>query len=155
MTKGNAYSKGIRKNQVTGSYGDFDPTLVESKGARYPVDVIYFKTAESEGPVVHPTQKPVALGRYLIRTFTNPGDVVLDNTSGSGSFLISALLEGRNFVGIEKNKDVALFKHAPVDYIEVTKERVNAVIEDMGLLDKDVLNKVIDVNLTAGIHGFN
>lgn len=91
MTKGEAYSKGIRKNQVTGSYGDFAPTLVASSGGRYPVDTLYFKTAESDGPVVHPTQKPVSLGRYLVRTFTNPGDTVLDNTSGSGSFLISVL----------------------------------------------------------------
>lgn len=131
MTKGEAYSKGIRKDQVTGSYGDFDPTLVASSGGRYPVDVLYFKTAEAEGPVVHPTQKPVSLGRYLIRTFTNPGDTVLDNTSGSGSFLISALLEGRNFVGIEKNEDVALFKRKPVDYIEITKSRVSQTLKKM------------------------
>ena len=71
MTFGKPYSKGIRKNQFTGSYGEFNPTLVESKdGLRYPTDVIYFKTPESEGDgkVWHPTQKPVELGRYLIRT---------------------------------------------------------------------------------------
>lgn len=101
MFKGEAYSKGVRKDQLTGSYGDFNPVLVKSDGLRYPIDVLYFKTAEAEGKVVHPTQKPVSLGRYLIKTFTNPGDVVLDNTSGAGSFLISALLEGRNFIGIE------------------------------------------------------
>lgn len=125
MTSGSAYSKGIRKDQITGSYGDFRPVLVKSKGKRYPVDVLYFKTAEAEGKVVHPTQKPVSLGRYLIRTFSNPGDVVLDNTSGSGSFLVAALQEGRNFIGIEKNENVALFKKQKVDYIEVTKSRIN------------------------------
>ena len=46
----------------------------------------------------------------MVRTYTNPGDVVLDNTFGSGSFLVAALMEGRNFIGIEKNEDVALFK---------------------------------------------
>jgi len=91
MTKGEAYSKGIRKNQVTGSYGEFEPVLVKSEGLRYPVDVLYFKTAESEGVVTHPTQKPIELAKYLIRTFSNPGDIVLDNTSGSGSFLVAAL----------------------------------------------------------------
>ncbi len=128
MTSGSAYSKGIRKDQITGSYGDFRPVLVKSKGKRYPVDVLYFKTAEAEGKVVHPTQKPVALGRYLIRTFSNPGDVVLDNTSGSGSFLVAALQEGRNFIGIEKNENVALFKKQKVDYIEVTKSRINQAV---------------------------
>ena len=110
MTPGEPYDKGVRKNQLSGSYGDFQPVHVCSEGERYPTDIIYFKTAESEGEVVHPTQKPVELGRYLVRTYTNPGDVILDNTCGSGSFLVAALMEGRNFIGIEKNEDVALFK---------------------------------------------
>lgn len=147
MTQGEAYSKGIRKNQVTGSYGDFEPTLVKSDGQRYPVDVIYFKTAESEGPVVHPTQKPVELGRYLIRTYTNPGDVVLDNTSGSGSFLVGALKEGRNFVGIEKNQGVALFKHQPVDYISVTRNRIQETLKSLVETDSDSLKNVVNTNL--------
>lgn len=148
MTEGKAYSKGIRKDQVTGSYGNFNPVLVKSKGNRYPVDVLYFKTAESEGEVVHPTQKPIALGRYLIRTFSNPGDVVLDNTSGSGSFLISALLEGRNFVGIEKNEDVALFKKEPVDYIKITKNRIQHVLKNMNSQKLEYLEKI---NLLSSI----
>ena len=117
MIEGEPYDKGVRKNQLSGSYGDFQPAHVRSDGLRYPTDVIYFKTAESEGDVWHPTQKPVELGRYLVRTYTNPGDIVLDNTCGSGSFLVSALLEGRNFIGIEKNEDVALFKKEEIDYI--------------------------------------
>lgn len=55
--------------------------------------------------IVHPTQKPIELGRYFVRTYSNPGDVILDNTFGSGSFLVAALMEGRNFIGIEKNED--------------------------------------------------
>lgn len=148
MTEGEAYSKGVRKDQVTGSYGNFNPVLVKSKGSRYPVDVLYFKTAESEGKVVHPTQKPIALGRYLIRTFSNPGDVVLDNTSGSGSFLVSALLEGRNFIGIEKNEDVALFKKKPVDYIKITKDRVQHTLKSM---DSQKLKYLEKINLLSNI----
>lgn len=144
MTSGSAYSKGIRKDQITGSYGDFKPVLVKSKGKRYPVDVLYFKTAEAEGKVVHPTQKPVALGRYLIRTFSNPGDVVLDNTSGSGSFLVAALQEGRNFIGIEKNENVALFKKQKVDYIEVTKSRINQAV---ATTDSAILAHLKRINL--------
>ncbi len=135
MTTGDAYDKGIRKDQFTGSYGDFKPRHVKSSGERYPNDVVfyegetiddyvYIKTAESEGTVYHPTQKPVELGRYLIRTFTNPGDIVLDNACGSGSFLLSAILEKRHFIGIEKNEDVLLHKVKPVDYIKICKERI-------------------------------
>jgi site-specific DNA-methyltransferase (adenine-specific) len=54
---------------------------------------------------LHPTQKPVALGQYLIRTYTNKGDLILDNTCGSGSFLVSAMLEGRDFIGIELDEN--------------------------------------------------
>ena len=124
MTKGEAYNKGFRKKQLTGSYGDFKSTEVKSNGERYPTDVVYFKTAESEGKVYHPTQKPVELGRYLIKTYTNEGDIVLDNTCGSGSFLVSAILEKRNFIGFEKNEDVNLFKNQEIDYIKVCEERI-------------------------------
>ena len=126
MGKGESYNKGVRKDQLTGSYGDFSPVLVKSDGDRYPTDIIYVKTAESEGEVVHPTQKPIELGRYLIKTYTNEGDIVFDNTSGSGSFLVAALLEGRNFIGIEKNEDVELFKRSNIDYIEISKNRLKA-----------------------------
>lgn len=140
MTDGEPYDKGIRKDQYTGSYGDFKPRHVKSNGGRYPNDVIafeeqnvddfvYIKTAESEGKVVHPTQKPIELGRYLIRTYTKPGDVVLDNACGSGSFLLSAILEGRKFIGIEKNEDVLLHKVHPVDYIKICTDRIKEVLK--------------------------
>lgn len=147
MTTGEAYDKGFRKDQFTGSYGDFKPRHVKSSGQRYPNDVVlfesdspfdidhpfetsvYFKTAESEGKVFHPTQKPVELGRYLIRTYTNPGDIVLDNACGSGSFLLSAILEGRRFIGIEKNENALLHKTQSIDYIRVCKDRIREVCE--------------------------
>ncbi len=124
MSEGEPYDKGIRKNQLTGSYGDFKPVRVASTGLRYPTDVVYFKTAESEGNVYHATQKPIELGRYLIRTFTRPGDIVLDNACGSGSFLISAIMEGRNFIGIEKNEGIHLYKNHEIDLIEVCNKRI-------------------------------
>lgn len=137
MTKGKAYNKGVRKNQLTGSYGDFNPVLGKSNGDRYPVDVIYFKTAESEGKVIHPTQKPVGLARYLIRTYSNIGDVVLDNTCGSGTFLVAALREGRNFVGIEKN----------IDYAEFSKNRILKTYENMLIADGNILKEIVPINL--------
>ena len=140
MSEGEAYDKGVRKNQYTGSYGEFKPKHVKSNGERYPNDVVFFeeqfiddfvyiKTAESEGTVYHPTQKPIDLGRYLIKTFTNPGDIVLDNACGSGSFLLSAILENRNFIGIEKNEDVLLHKVKPTDYIKVCIDRIEYTLK--------------------------
>lgn len=149
MTNGDAYDKGIRKDQFTGSYGDFKPKHVKSNGGRYPNDIvfyeeqivddfIYVKTAESEGPVLHPTQKPVELGRYLIKTYTNPGDIVLDNACGSGSFLLSAILENRKFIGIEKNEDVLLHKVKPVDYIKICNDRIFETLKKKGTEDTPI-----------------
>ena len=144
MTEGEPYDKGVRKNQLSGSYGDFLPVHVHSDGKRYPTDVVYFKTAESEGEVIHATQKPVELGRYFVRTYSRPGDLILDNTSGSGSFLVAALMEGRNFLGIEKNADSELFKNEKIDYIEKTKARLHAVWQH---LDADKRKHLKALNL--------
>jgi site-specific DNA-methyltransferase (adenine-specific) len=144
MIPGEPYDKGVRKDQLSGSYGDFQPVHVKSSGERYPTDIIYVKTAESEGEVVHPTQKPVELGRYFVRTYSKPGDVILDNTFGSGSFLVAALMEGRNFIGIEKNEDVALFKKDGIDYIDVAKRRLFLA---WSTLDKKIKKSIADINL--------
>lgn len=139
MSLGEPYNKGFRKDQLTGSYGDFKTTEVKSNGERYPTDIVYFKTAESEGPVYHPTQKPVELGQYLIRTFTSPEDIVLDNTCGSGSFLVSAVLEGRRFIGIEKNQEVYLFKNKKIDYIKICNQRIKEAQERFRLESNRIL----------------
>jgi DNA (cytosine-5-)-methyltransferase len=129
MTRGEPYNKGIRKKQLTGSYGDFKPAHIKSDGERYPTDVIYFKTAEAEGEVLHPTQKPVELARYLIKTYSKKGDVVLDNCFGSGSFLVAAALEGRDCIGIERNTDITMFKNKPVDLINIAERRLTTLTE--------------------------
>ncbi|WP_270436441.1 DNA-methyltransferase [Candidatus Bacteroides intestinigallinarum] len=149
MIDGEPYDKGVRKNQLSGSYGDFQPVHVQSDGKRYPTDMLYFKTAESEGEVIHPTQKPLELGRYFVRTYTKPGDIVLDNTFGSGSFIVSALMEGRNFVGIERNQDVALFKKTNIDYIDAAKSRLRkawASLSQDGKKSVALLNLINDFN---------
>ena len=131
MTEGAQYDKGVRKDQQTGSYGAFNPTHVKSEGSRYPTDVIYFPTAEAEGKVWHPTQKPLSLGRYLVRTYSKPGDTVLDNAFGSGSFLVSALLEGRSYVGIERNEGVTDAAGNPLDLLQVAQQRLEAATKEM------------------------
>lgn len=150
MTPGEPYDKGVRKNQLSGSYGEFQPVHVASEGERYPTDIIYVKTAECEGPVMHPTQKPVELGRYFIRTYSDPGDVILDNTCGSGSFPVAALLEGRNFIGIEKNEDVALFKKEKIDYIDVAEKRL---FDAWKSLDAEKRARLARVNLIDDFAG--
>jgi site-specific DNA-methyltransferase (adenine-specific) len=136
MLPGGPYNKGWRKDQHTGCYGKYKPSLVISEGGRYPYDIVFYeedqpddwfycRTSESEDDVqYHPTQKPVDLGRYLIRTFTLPNQIVLDNACGSGSFLIAAIREERQFIGIEKNQGAFYHKLKPVDFIEVSNERI-------------------------------
>lgn len=69
----------------------------------------------SEGKTVHPTQKPVALMEYLIKTYTNPGDTVLDNCMGSGTTGVACKNTGRNFIGIEKDEE----------YFRIASDRIN------------------------------
>lgn len=129
MREGKPYDKGVRKAQNTGAYNAFEPVHVQSKGKRYPRNLLYHATAESEGPVYHATQKPVGLLRYFVRTYTNPGEVVLDFSFGSGSTLVAAGQEGRSGIGIEKNdpNEVKRFVKQPVDLLEVAAHRLREV----------------------------
>lgn len=104
MTMGEAYNKGTAL-RLTDVYGSQKAVEVKSDGQRYPRNVIYFKTAESEGEVIHPTQKPVALVEYLIKTYTNEGDTILDNTAGSFTTAVAASNLNRNWICIEKDTE--------------------------------------------------
>ncbi|MGF9711663.1 DNA-methyltransferase [Paenibacillus naphthalenovorans] len=82
-----------------GNYGKTEvPVDTVSDGKRYPLTVIDFPIVER---TQHPTQKPVDLFRYLIRTYTNPGAIVLDNCIGSGTTAVAATLEGRDWIGFD------------------------------------------------------
>ena len=114
MTEGVAYNKGVRKEQTQNDvYSSFDQVEVKSDGLRFPRSVQYFKTAESEGGF-HKTQKPVALMEYLIKTYTNEGETVLDFTAGSGTTGVAAINTNRNAILIEKNPN----------YCEIIKRRI-------------------------------
>jgi len=96
------HSMGSMKTDVNRNYGkhgkvDNGKLLGEMK---HPKSIISFQKPHPS-KCLHPTEKPVELGRWLIRTFTNPGDLILDNTCGVGSFLVSAGEEKRDFIGIE------------------------------------------------------
>lgn len=68
-----------------------------------PSDVLSFNVVPNRNGKIHPTEKPVELLRYLIRTYTNEGDIVLDNCIGSGTTAIACIRENRHFVGFELN----------------------------------------------------
>lgn len=82
------------------NYGGRSSADYVQEWTNWPRDVLEIP---SEGSTVHPTQKPVALMEYLIRTYTNPGDTVLDNTMGSGTTGVAAVKTGRHFIGIERD----------------------------------------------------
>lgn len=95
------------------NYGTQYEVIEESTDRKYPISIVPFKVL-SPTNVVHPTQKPVELMDYLIRTYTNDGDTVLDNCMGSGTTGVAALNCGRKFIGIERDPA----------YFEIAKNRI-------------------------------
>lgn len=90
--------------------------------AGYPANLLSFDCADVPSRRVHPTQKPPALLRYLIKTYTKEGDVVLDNCMGSGSTGVSARQTGRRFIGIEQD----------AKYFEIAKRRIFSAEAEQG-----------------------
>lgn len=84
------------------NYGKQYEVVEPSTDRKYPKTILPF-TVVSPSHVLHPTQKPVGLIEYLIDTYTNPGDLVLDLTMGSGTTGVAAINRGRRFVGIESD----------------------------------------------------
>lgn len=97
------FSNYIRPNYMgSDNYNYFKPHVsCVTDGTRDPIDVLNFKVERGK----HPTQKPVLLLEWLIKTYTNEGDTVLDNTMGSGSTGVACVNTGRNFIGMELNAD--------------------------------------------------
>lgn len=101
FSQGKPYLKKAVTNGDGKNYGKFariGKTQVNN-GERFPIDIIKIKNDNHASK--HPTQKPVPLLEYLIKTYTNPGDVVLDPTMGSGSTGVACVNTGRNFIGME------------------------------------------------------
>ena len=90
-----------KKGHHGSNYGSDKGAVTESNGERYPVTTIEFQRDRDK---LHPTQKPVALFAYLIQTYTNPGEVVLDFCAGSGTTAVAAEMTGRKWVCIEKEE---------------------------------------------------
>jgi site-specific DNA-methyltransferase (adenine-specific) len=119
MEPGKPYTKKAVSNGDGKNYGKFDrqgKTAV-NRGERFPRSIL--KIANDNHGSVHPTQKPVALMEYLIRTYTNEGETVLDNTMGSGTTGVACVNTGRRFIGIERDEE----------YMEIAKDRISLAIE--------------------------
>ena len=101
----------------TTNYGEHGLTTYDST-ERYPRSVQVFKT-DKQKESLHPTQKPVALLEYLIKTYTNEGETVLDNCMGSGSTGVACLNTNRKFIGIEKDDK----------YFDIACNRINEYID--------------------------
>jgi len=93
---------------------------------RYPSSVQEFNNRASGDRGFHPTQKPVALFEYLIKTYTNEGQVVLDNCMGSGTTAVACINTNRKYIGIEKE----------LKYFEIAKKRIEAVKSQLSFFDE-------------------
>lgn len=109
MRKGEVHGRGARGSvgEIYGNAGNLPLTLTDKY---YPIDVMEFDVKGG----LHPTQKPVALFRYLIRTYTQPGELVFDPCVGSGTTAVAALREGRRFIVGDQS----------AEYVGITCERL-------------------------------
>ena len=125
MERGDAYTRksknpeGYGSGQNTHGYGFGNKKMMESSnsGTRYPKSILHASRNFSAQQTVHPTQKPTNLLNWLIMTYSNEGDTVMDFTMGSGSCGVSAKLTGRKFIGIELEKE----------YYDIAVKRIDEV----------------------------
>ena len=113
-----------KHGRLSECYGSFDPNapalLPDTK--QFPKNILEFPNVNGQSKIrQHPTQKPVALLEYLIRTYTLEGETVLDNTMGSGSTGVACVNTGRKFIGIEMDDR----------YFEIAKERIEKARETL------------------------
>lgn len=105
------------RSNTTTLYNDFKRTRNRrNNGTRFPINCIHFSNDHWQGRRLHPTQKPVPLLEYLIKTYTNQDDIILDNVMGSGSTGIACQNLHRKFIGMEINDK----------YFEIAKKRIEA-----------------------------
>ena len=107
----------IRKGGNNGTNYDKSDKDAIQEFEGYPRSVL---DIPGEGKTVHPTQKPVALMEYMIKTYTNPGEIVLDNTMGSGTTGVACVNTGRSFIGIERDEG----------YFKIAEQRIADAIPE-------------------------
>ncbi len=113
-----------KQGKQSGAFGVSNKEIItENNGERYPLSVLQFSS--TNGKNVHPTQKPVALLEYLIKTYTNEGDLVLDNCAGSGTTGVACQNLNRNFILMEQEPE----------YVEIIKKRLELNKEQLKALE--------------------
>ena len=118
MSEGKPYISGAgTSGDITGNVKKIQ---TKNTGTRYPRSVLRYNTDKSRGSL-HPTQKPVALVEYLIKTYSNPGDVVLDPFMGSGTTAVACLRTGRNFIGFELSEE----------YHAIAQQRIADTVDEL------------------------
>ena len=118
MTKGRYRKKmGLKESEITGGNSYANQT---ENDLYYPKSILEYGIGNMRKSRLHPTQKPIDLLEYLIRTYTNEGETVLDFTMGSGSTGVACVNTNRRFIGIELDDK----------YFEIAKQRINAAIRD-------------------------
>lgn len=111
FTEGKPYT--CKSGKASSNYNEQISVVTENEGKRYPLTVLDFAYDKKK---LHPTQKPVALFEYMIKTYTNIGETVLDNCMGSGTTGVACKNLNRNFIGIELDEN----------YFNIAKERIDA-----------------------------
>ncbi len=123
--KGEKYTSKHKGGRTSDLYGSSNAHVSENAGVRFPVSVVEF-TNEFDNQ--HPTQKPTSLYQYLIMTYTNAGETVLDICMGSGTTGIACHNTGREFIGIEQD----------LGYFEIAQKRIAEAQKQMKLFSLEV-----------------
>ena len=122
------YGKINKRDSMSESWSEMRSNSYVQQWTNYPTQILEYKHDKQK---LHPTQKPISSLMYLIRTYTNENETVLDNTMGSGSTGVACMLTDRKFIGIELDDK----------YFEISKSRLNEAVEK-----KEELLKVFDKN---------
>lgn len=117
MTHGHPVKTSTRYLTSTDVYGEANKVVTYSSSSRYPRDVLRF-SSDKQRERLHSTQKPVALMKYLIETYSNQGDKVLDFTMGSGSTGVACMQCDRDFIGVEVDIDIFLIAKKRMEQIK-------------------------------------
>ena len=108
--------RNYKQYNKTDLHGKYNPSFIGKTKGKYPKSIIEFSNADKNK--LHPTQKPIVLLEYLIKTYTNENDTVLDFTMGSGSTGVACKNINRKFIGIEKD----------TKYFDIAKNRIESIL---------------------------
>ena len=123
MTEGKPYKRKFTPNKKNNMQFGVKGVSTDNKGTRHPISILDFAQQWRRQDQLHPTQKPVALIEYLIKTYTNEGETILDNCMGSGTTAVAAIRTKRNYIGFELQKE----------YFDIACERIKKEQQQLSL----------------------